>query len=175
VKMHGTITLSGRQYVSGDDVPWFGVYPFFLVHMLAFAGSGFIFCYLDPSMWSDLSFVAAMYLWGGLSILCYLPLYGIIFGRDELKWMFVNAGLGIVGIVSQIDWLLSLFGRGVGDYPIYAHGVPLAFFVMYTFLLRHAFLDLFGAREDATRRKRVQYAYVGATLAFYLVTSLLEG
>jgi hypothetical protein len=176
MRMHGGISINGRQYVAGDEVSPLTVYPFFLVHMAGFGGSSILFAYAPPSdMWADPAFAGAMYLWGILAIVVYLVFYLTIFGRDEVEWMFINAGLGLFGIVSQLDWLLSLFGKGVGDYPIYVHVIPVLYFVLYTFLIRHAFLDLFGAREDEARRNRVQYGYVAATLAFYLVAHFLEG
>jgi hypothetical protein len=105
----------------------------------------------------------------------YTVFYLLIFGRDEVKWMFINAGLGVLGIVSQIDWILSLFGKRMGDFPPYVHVTPVLYFVLYTFLIRHAFLDLFGAREDETKRKRVEFGYIGATVATYLLAHFLEG
>jgi archaellum biogenesis protein FlaJ (TadC family) len=92
---------------------------------------------------------------------------------DEVEWMFINAGLGIFGIVSQIDWILSLFGKHVGDFPPYAHVVPLLYFVLYTFLIRHAFLDIFSAREDEAKRRRVEYGYVVSMLAAFSISHLL--
>jgi hypothetical protein len=82
--------------------------------------------------------------------------------------------LGLFGIVSQIDWLLSLFGKRVADYPPYVHVVPFLYFVLYTFLIRHAVLDILGAREDETKRSRVEYGYIGASLGFYLLAHFLE-
>jgi hypothetical protein len=49
------------------------------------------------------------------------------------------------------------------------------YFVLYTFLLRHAVLDLLGVREDETKRPRVEYGYIGVSIAFYLLAHFLEG
>ena len=136
--------------------------------MLAFGGSGFVMAYGAGAP------VPFLFLHGGIAILVYTLFYLTIFGRDEVKWMFINAGLGLLGIYSQIDWLLSLFGRRVADYPVYVHVVPFLYFVLYTFLIRHAVLDLLGAREDETKRTRVEYAYVGASVAVYLLAHFLE-
>ncbi|MGD0248315.1 MAG: hypothetical protein ABSB75_04605 [Candidatus Limnocylindrales bacterium] len=168
MKLHGNITINGRTYVSGDDIPWTSVYPFFLLHMLGFGGSGFLLAYGPGIPWP------ALYLHGGLAILVYTLFYLTIFGRDEVKWMFINGGLGLLGIYSQIDWLLSLFGRRAADYPVYVHVIPFMYVVLYTFLIRHAVLDLFGAREDETKRTRVQYGYVGASVGVYLLLHFLE-
>jgi hypothetical protein len=69
--------------------------------------------------------------------------------------------------------MLSLFGKRVADYPIYVHVIPILYFVLYTFLIRRAVLDLFGAREDTAKRNRVQYFYVGGSVGVYLVAHFL--
>jgi hypothetical protein len=168
MKLHGSITMNGRSYSRGDNVSWMAVYPFFLIHMLAFGLSGFFLAYAGGAP------VLFLYLHGGIAILVYIVFYLTIFGLDEVKWMFINAGLGLLGIYSQIDWLLSLFGRRVADYPVYVHVIPFLYFVLYTFLIRHAVLDLLGARDDDTKRSRVQFAYVGLSVAVYLGAHFLE-
>lgn len=169
MKLYGPIVINGRRYSKGDDVPWIAIYPFFLIHMLGFGGSGFVMAYGGGVS------VPFLYLHGGFAIAMYTVFYLLIFGRDEVKWMFINAGLGVLGIVSQIDWILSLFGKHMGDFPPYVHVTPVLYFVLYTFLIRHAFLDLFGAREDEAKRKRVEFGYIGATVATYLLAHFLEG
>jgi hypothetical protein len=134
--------------------------------MLGFGGSGFFLAYGG----APIEFV---FMHGGIAILVYLIFYLAIFGRDEVKWMFINAGLGLFGMLSQIDWLLSQFGKSVGDYPPYVHVVPVLYFVLYTFLIRHALLDLFGAREDETKRSKVEWGYVGFSLLTYGTLHLL--
>lgn len=167
MRLHGSITINGREYHSGDDVPWISVYPFFAVHMLGFGGSGFLMAYSADTP------LAIQYMFGGFAILVYVLFYLVIFGLDEVKWMFINAGLGLFGILSQIGWFLSLFGKRMADYPIYVHVIPFMYFVLYTFLLRHAVLDLLGAREDEAKRRRVEYGYVGASLGGYALLHLL--
>jgi len=110
---------------------------------------------------------------GGIAILVYVIFYLVIFGVDEVKWMVISSGLGIIGIASQIDWILSLFVKHVSDYPWYVHVVPFTYFILYTFLLRHAVLDLLGVQDDDEQRPRVEYAYVGISLAVYLTAHLL--
>jgi hypothetical protein len=110
MKLHDSVTINGRTYAKGDDVPWIAIYPLFLLHMLAFGGLGFAAAY----GLSDVP-VPLLYLQGGGAIWAYTLLYLVIFGRDDVKWMFVNAGPGVLGVVSQIDWILSLFGKHVGD------------------------------------------------------------
>jgi hypothetical protein len=104
MKLHSSVTVNGRAYSSGDEIPGLFVYPFFLVHMLAFGVSGFVLAY------SGIPFEFVL-MHGGIAIFVYLIFYLAIFGRDEVEWMFINAGLGLFGIASQIDWILSLFGK----------------------------------------------------------------
>ena len=59
---------------------------------------------------------------GGIAIVVYTVFYLAIFGLDEVKWMFINGGLGVLGIYSQIGWILGLFGRKISDYPVHVHG-----------------------------------------------------
>ena len=87
--------------------------------------------------------------------------------------MFVNAGLGLVGIHSQLGWILGLFGRNVGDYPWYVHAVPIVYYVLYTFLLRQLVLDLTRSRDNPTRRRVVEAAYILLSLLVYGATLLL--
>lgn len=169
MKLHGAMSINGRAYVSGDDIAWTSVYPFFLLHMLAFGGSAFLMAY-SAGVPAEM-----LYMQGAIAIVVYVVFYLTIFGRDEVKWMFINAGLGLLGIYSQMTWLLSLFGKRVADYPVYVHVIPFLYFVLYTFLIRHAVLDILGAREDDTKRRRVEYGYVGASVVVYLLAHFLEG
>jgi hypothetical protein len=101
-------------------------------------------------------------------------LYLAIFGRDEVKWMFINAFLGLLGIYSQIGWLLSLFGKKIGDYPFYVHVIPFLYFVLYTFLLRHAVIDITRSRENPRRRNLIENCYIAISIAVYLTSNRLE-
>ena len=169
MKLEGDIRINNRKYAKRTNIPWYMIYPFFLAHMLMFGGSGFFMAYTDkgpPALF--------LYAHGGIAILVYTVFYLAIFGRDEVKWMFINAGLGLLGIYTQIGWLLSLFGKEVGDYPFYRHVIPFLYFVLYTFLVRNAVLDLMRAREDEIRRKRVESVYVAASVVIYVVTYFLE-
>jgi hypothetical protein len=169
MKLQGEIRIGGQTYAKGTDVPWYKVYPFFLVHMLLFGGSGFLMAYgkSHPP-------VLFLYLHGGLAISIYTVFYLAIFGRDEVKWMFINAFLGLLGIASQIGWLLSFFGKRIGDYPFYVHVIPFLYFVLYTFLIRHAVLDITQSREDPTKNKLTGSCYIAVSVAVYAVSYYLE-
>src|ERR1044071_8747038 len=84
----------------------------------------------------------------GIAIFVYTIFYLAIFGPDDVKWMFINALLGLLGIGCQISWLLSFFGKRIGDYPFYVHVIPFLYYVLYTFLLRHMVMDITQSRED---------------------------
>lgn len=165
MKLHSELTINGKKYAKGSEISWYAVYPFFLLHMFMFGGSGFLMAYVENGPPT-----AFLYAHGGLAILVYIGFYYAIFGRDEVKWMFINAGLGILGIYTQIGWLVGLFGKNVADYPLHIHVIPFMYFVLYTFLLRQALLDLLKAREDGIRKKLVENGYVAVTTAIYLIS-----
>ena len=80
----------------------------------------------------ELSF---LYLHGGFAIVIYTVFYIVFFGIDEIKWMFINAALGLLGIYAQIYLILSFFGRQASDDPASVHIVPFLYYILYTFLL----------------------------------------
>ena len=170
MKLPGEIIINKRVYPAGTEVPWFAIYPFFMLHMAMFGGSGFFMAYASnrpPTFF--------LYLHGGFAIAIYTAFYVAIFGRDEVKWMFINAGLGLLGIYSQIGWLLARFGKTIGDYPFYIHVIPFTYFVLYTFLLRHAVIDLTGSREDPVRKRAAEMGYVVLSLAVSAVSWFAGG
>jgi len=162
VKLNSDLTINGKLHRAGDEISWTAVYPFFLFHMALFGGSGFFMAYHENS--APLGF---LYMHGGFAIAVYLVFYLAIFGKEEVKWMAINAALGVFGIYSQIDWLLSIFGKTAGSYPWYVHVIPFLYYVLYTFLLWQAVLDVTGARADESKRKVVERSYVGISLGVY--------
>jgi len=169
MKLPCDISINDRTYAKGTEIPWYKIYPFFLVHILMFGCSGFLMAYASGGPG-----VLFLYLHGGFAIAVYTVFYLKIFGRDEVKWMFINAGLGLLGIYSQIGWLLSLFGKRIGDYPLYVHAIPFLYFVLYTFLIRQAVMDITQSRENPVRRKRVENGYIAISVAFYAISYFLE-
>jgi len=169
MKLPSDITINGKLYAKGSELPWYKIYPFFLIHMLAFGASGFFMAYSahHPP-------VLFLYAHGGFAILIYTVFYLAIFGRDEVKWMFINAALGLLGIYTQIGWLLGLFGKRIGDYPFYVHVIPFLYFVLYTFLIRHAVMDLTQSRDDPARKKFVENCYIAISVAIYLIAYYCE-
>jgi len=122
VELQGSITINGRRYEKGDTVPWYAIYPFFMVHMGAFGVSGFFMAYSAKG--APLPF---LYLHGGFACLVYLVFYMTLFGVDRVRWMFINAALGLFGIYAQIDWILALFDRQAGDRGLEIEVGPAAF------------------------------------------------
>ncbi len=146
----------------GKPFPGCFVYPFFLVHMAAFGGSGFFMAYAD-----DVPDLVFLYMHGGLAIVVYTVFYLAIFGLDEVKWMFINSGLGLFGIYAQIDILLGLFGRRAADFSPAVHVVPFLYYILYTFLLYQLVIDLSRARDNPLRRRKVEAVYVIISLVVY--------
>lgn len=162
MKLKSDLTINGKRYGKGEKAPMAFIYPFFLVHMGIFGGSGFLMAYFIE----DLE-IAFLYMHGGIAILVYLVFYLAIFGLDEVKWMFINAGLGLFGIFTEIGWLLGLFGREVSEFPWYVHVIPFLYYVLYTFLLRQLVLDLFRGRDQPERRRTIERWYVIVSLLVY--------
>lgn len=145
MKIRGNFTINNVEYKAGEEVPWYKIYPFFLLHMLIFGISGFIMAYFAKNVP-----IPFFFFHGGFAIAIYTLFYIKIFGIDEVKWMFINAILSIVAMYTQIDWLLSIFGKSLKDYPLYKHIIPFLYYTLYTFLLRRAFIDLFYREEEST-------------------------
>jgi hypothetical protein len=143
------------------------IYPFFLVHMLAFGLSGFFMAYSSDA--PDLSF---LYMHGGFAIFVYTIFYLAIFGFDQVKWMFINSALGLLGIYAQIDLILSFFGRQASDFPPSVHVVPFLYYILYTFLLYQMVLDISGARNNPGRKRLVEFFYVIVSVLVYGVIYL---
>ena len=161
MKLHGSFSMNGKQYAKGDEVPWYTIYPFFAIHMLAFGASGFFMAY-----GGQVDDIAFLYMHGGVAIFAYSVFYLVVFGVDAVIWMFINAALGLFGIYSQIDWILSRFGKSAEDFAVHVHAIPFLYYVLYTFLLRQAVLDITRSREGS-RRKIVDVLYVVVSLSVY--------
>jgi len=152
---------SGRAY-------WWFIYGFFLLHMLIFGSVGFASAYGSQS---DFFFNL---VFSGFAITIYLVFYIIIFGIDEIKWLFINSIIGVLGIYSQIDWILAMFSKSVEDYPIHFHIIPGIYFVLYTFLLRRALLELLQAKEGGKRTRLVNALFVAISMLFYIGSLLIS-
>lgn len=161
-------TINTNKYLKRKDNSRNGIYLFFLIHMVFFGMSGFIMAYNSNI---KLSFV---YLHGGFALLIYTVFYLAIFGADTVKWMFINAALGILGIYSEIDWLLSFFGKKADDYPFKVHVIPFLYYILYTFLIRQAVLDITGVRDNPERQRKMNILYVVVSVGFYSVLYFIQ-
>ena len=138
------------------------IYLFFGIHMLMFGLSGFVMAYSSDA--PDLTF---LYMHGGIAITVYIVFYLVIFGRDQVGWMLVNAALGILGIHAQIGWILARFDKRIDDYPWQVHVIPFLYYILYTFLLRQFLIDATRSRSNPQRKRLVDAAYVLFSLLVY--------
>jgi len=162
MKLHADLKINGKKYRRGAVLSPLMVYPFFLVHMLAFGLSGFFMAY--SSKHPDIGF---LYMHGGLAITVYVVFYLAIFGVDRVKWMFINAALGLMGIYAQIDGILWLFDKHADDFPWFVHVIPFLYYILYTFLLYQFVLEITGAHKHARRKRMVESLYVAGSVLIY--------
>lgn len=166
MKLKSAIKVGGKDYAAGERAPMLFIYPFFLFHMAMFGLSGFFMAYGSGD-----AGLAFLYMHGGIAITVYLLFYLAIFGVDEVKWMLINAGLGLLGIWAEINYILGWFGKSLGDFSPWVHVTPFLYYVLYTFLLRQLLLDLTGSRDKPARKRLVETLYVVASVTLY--TTLL--
>lgn len=159
---HGNESGNAAGMPAPRSPPGLFIYLFFGVHMLAFGLSGFFMAYASDG--PDLVF---LYMHGGIAIVVYMAFYLTIFGRDQVKWMLINAALGILGIHAQVGWILARFGRRIDDYPWQVHVIPFLYYVLYTFLLRQFLIDATRSRGNPRRRAVVDTAYVVLSVVVY--------
>ena len=119
------------------------------------------------SAYGDSENDAILYSFGGFFTLLYLAFYHAVFGFDRVKWMFINASLGFFGIYAEIEWILDLFNKKATDFTWKVHLFPFSLYILYTFLIRQAVLDITGARDNPHRAKIANIGYVGGSLAIY--------
>jgi len=162
MKLLTDMKINGKLHRKGTSIPWYSIYPFFLVHMLIFGFSGFFMAYSGDG--PELSF---LYMHGGLAIFVYTVFYISFFGVDEVKWMFINAGLGLLGIYAQIDIILSFFGKQAGDFSMLVHVIPFLYYILYTFLLYQMVIDVSGARGNPQKKKMVEGVYIVGSVLIY--------
>ena len=165
--VRGQISINGKSYEKGQHISPWKIYPFFLIHMAAFGGSGFVMAYFSPAP------LLFLYLHGGFAVLVYLIFYITIFGVDEVKWMLANALLGIFGLYSEIAILLSWAGKDIHSFPLQVHVIPFMYYVLYTFLLRQVILELTNSNGDKAKKHKVNVLYflisISVYTAFYFI------
>ena len=170
-KMYQAKFPLNRNGLRGRAVPWVFIYGFFLVHMALFGSLGFLLFYGDPSQANysgDMNERTFKILVSTLPILVYIVFYIAIFGIDTIKWLIMNSVIGVLGIYSQLGWILEQFGKSLSDYPIWAHIVPGIYYVLYTFLLRRAVLHFLRAQDGTRKKTIIDILYVVISVVFYL-------
>jgi hypothetical protein len=75
----------------------------------------------------------------------------------------------LFGIYAEIGWILNLFGTTLADYPVSIHVIPFLYYVLYTFLLRQALVDISRARDNPDRRRLVERLYIAISVLVYAV------
>ena len=155
--------LKGKHYKAGEEVPAKEVFPLFLINMFFFGGGGFLLAYYSPD-----TPIAFVYFMGGLGIFVYVNFHIAIFGWDAVKWMFINAGLGIFGIYSELRVVLKYFDKNIADFAWYVHVIPFTYYVLFTFLLYQAVLVMFAADQSPVRKKNIESGYIIVSLLIYL-------
>ena len=161
MRIYGSLIVGERLYMPGDEVGWYAVYPFMLFHMAGFGSILYLCAYGGGKPQYE-----PLFLVGILAVVVYLWFYFTIFGPDEVKWLLINAALSVLGIFSQIAWLMSaVFSKKIDELPWYVHIVPFFMFVLFTFLVRQAFTDLLRARENPVRRRIADILHVVVSVA----------
>lgn len=171
MKLHDYLTINGKTYRKGESVPWFKIYPFFLIHIAIFGWPVFAGAYLAKTF--VIESVVFYHLLGSFAALIYVVFYEAMFGRDAVKWMFIDGILSSIGIYTVIGAWLALIDRNIHEYPLYRHVLPFVFYILYTFLIRQAFLDATKAREGKSRRRVMEFIYVGISITVYVTLLVL--
>ena len=166
MKVNNDIRINGKLYKVGSKIPSLLIFPFFLIHMLIFGGSGFAMAYFGEV---DTIF---LYMHGGFAIFVYLIFYLVIFGLDAVKWMFINATLGIFGIYSELRIVLRQFDKEIADFPWTVHVVPFTYYVLYTFLIYQAVLSFTGSHGNPKKKRTVEIAYIAISTIIYFIIYL---
>jgi len=165
MKLNVDFIFNDHEYPKGSDVPWYLVYPFFIFHIFIFGCIGFWMAYYTNPVTHVL-----MFLHGGIAIFVYIKFYKGIFGSEAIKWMIINAILGMLAVWGQLGWILSfLLGKEINDFPIYVHIIPGVYFIIYTFLIRQAILDITNSREHKKKKIFIESAYVVIIVSIFIL------
>ncbi len=145
------------------------VYPTIFLQTCLFGAFCFGFAYAGK--WPNMG---GLVIIGGFGIMFFALFYGAVFGLAEMGWMFVNGAIGVLGILSQINVVLSWFGKSADDFGFDAHLFPVIYWIMASFVLWQLVLDLTGSREDAARRWWANLAFSLGSLTLYATLWLTD-
>ena len=165
-KPTGKLMPINRSKISGASPVLF--YLFFLVHMAIFGIGCLYMSYSDGGKSSINALLFSIF-----PLYVYIKFYLVLFGLDDIRWLFINSALGFFGIFAQLDFILYLFDATVDDYPGYVHIAPFIYFILYTFLIRHALLDLIASRFDKNKQRLIENTYIATSIIFYTFIGLL--
>lgn len=126
-----------KSFIKGND-PWF-IYIFLVLHGAVFTSVSFYLIY-----WADKSEDPYFgYIWGGIGAIVYSIIYFGLFAKEKLLWAFINGTIAFFQILSIRK--SNSFFEELESLPWYTHIVPIIYFVLYTFLLRHICLKISSA------------------------------
>ena len=177
--MYKPIVAKTAESGKGKKVLIF-IYLFFIAHMGIFGTTTFFLTYGEQN-------IEFAVMFGGIAVFVYAIFYMVIFGFDELKWLFINSLLGILSIYGWLEELAyhflpspgadkSSFGGihekyiSFSQFPIAWHLLPGAFFIMYEFLLRNFLIDLLGARKKTERKRSVGILFIIISITQFLIS-----
>lgn len=145
-------------------IPWFPkafIYPFFLVHMAAFWYSWFSISYSEPGRLFLFGFI---HWW--FAIFVYMIFYLAIFWLDKIKDMLIWALIGIMWTIARLEKIIPYRWHEIWDYYRAAHIIPGLYFVMYTFLIKQALIDIISIfhKKHAKKIAEIIYIWIGISV-----------
>lgn len=149
-------------YRAGTQLSPLIVYPTIFLQIFLFGAFCFGFAYAGK--WPNMG---GLVIIGGFGIMFFALFYSALFSLAEIGWMFLNGAIGVLGILSQIDVVLSWFGKSAGDFGFDAHLFPVIYWIMASFVLWQLVLDITRSREDPVRRWWANLAFSLSSLALY--------
>lgn len=149
-------------YPAGTRLSPLIVYPTIFLQICLFGAFCFGFAYAGK--WPNMG---GLVIIGGFGIMFFALFYIALFGLAEIGWMFLNGAIGVLGILSQIDVVLSWFGKSAADFGFDAHLFPVIYWIMASFVLWQLVLDITRSSEDPVRRWWANLAFSLSSLAVY--------
>jgi hypothetical protein len=143
-------------------------YIFFLFHSWIFAISWFMIFYTG-----QMPLFGFLHWW--IAIFVYLSLYSAVFWKEEIRNMLIGALIWALQIYSWLELIWSSlinetwYYKTFASMPLYYHIVPGLYFIMYTFLLKNAMIDLIWARNNPERSNIANWTFYIISLLFFLL------
>ena len=162
MKLKTDISIGSNTYSKGSYLHWSKVYGFFTVIIALHFWLVFDITYIQQDIVLGFTLCFGIFL-----PVLYLLAYRSIFGLAEIRWLIVNSIIGIIGVLAELDWVLSYFyDKSLSDFNVFFHIIPCVHYIMFTFVLRQAVIDSFHARYNLKRREYVN-------LGFTLISTIL--